>query len=99
MEGMGLSMTERTSCCDDIVETMGRVKSIEDWRDEYIISAQRWRDHHEAKNRDEMKAIADKLDRIETKITTFVNPIVSVILSVLTGIIGILAGALYVLAR
>jgi len=92
-------MADRTSCCDDIVETMGRVDSLEEWRDRYILDAQRARDlDHEANT----KAFCDintKLDHISERLTTYVNPVLTAVISAMATIIGLLAGALYVLAR
>lgn len=97
VEGTG-HMTDR-ACCDDIIQTSARVKSLEDWRDEYIMSAQTWRDRHEASNRDDLKVIRDDLGEIKKMLTSFVNPVLAIVVSVLTAIIGLLAGALWVLAK
>ena len=91
-------MTER-ACCDAIVETTGRVKSLEEWRDEYVVSAQRWRELHVEDNRADAKKLSEQLDRIENRLTTFVNPVLAVVITTLGTIIGLLAGALWVLAR
>lgn len=74
--------TER-ACCDDIVDVKGRVSSLESWKAEYIESAQKWRDSHEKKNSDSNDRIFAKLDSIESKMLTFVNPIVATIITLL----------------
>lgn len=88
-------MTDR----DDIVQTMARMKSLEDWRDEYIMAAQHWRDQHTVENRKMEGDICGKLDRIESRLTSYVNPIIVIILSILTSLVGMLGGALWVLLR
>lgn len=87
-------MTER-ACCDQVLETTGRVKSLEEWRDEYILSAQKWRDSHVEQNRADSDRICEKLDTIDSRMTTWVNPVIAVVITTLGTIVGLLAGALY----
>ena len=95
MEGIQVMASQKTYCCEEIVDTLSRVKSLEEWRDEYILSAQRWRDDHTTTSRREMNEIRDSLNDISKRLTTFVNPVISVVISALTLIVGILAGALW----
>lgn len=83
-------MSER-SCCDQIVETTARVKSLEEWRDEYVMASQRWRELHAEDNRKSLENINIKLDNISRKLTTYVNPIVVIVISAMAAVIGWLA--------
>jgi len=87
--------TERTSCCDDIVETMGRVDNLEEWRDRFIVESQRARDIDHETNTKAFTDINTKLDNISTKLTSYVSPTLAIIISVLTALVGMLGGALW----
>ena len=91
-------MTER-ACCDDIVGAKNRIHALEEGFDAYKEDAQRWRDQHEARNNEAIERVFKKLDSIESRMTTWVNPIIAITISVLTAIMGILAGALWVIAK
>ena len=91
-------MAER-ACCDDIIDSQARIKSLEDWRDEYIVSAQRWREEHEKANKESNERMFKTLDEIKDMLRSWVNPVLAVVISVLVGLLGLLGGALWAALR